>query len=48
MKRFIFSKTAGYRHDSIGVGVETIRELGTGHGFEVHHTEETTRFSPIG
>jgi type 1 glutamine amidotransferase len=40
----VFSKTAGYRHDCIPVGVEAIRELGRGGGFSVSHTEDGEEF----
>ncbi|WP_353067984.1 ThuA domain-containing protein [Amycolatopsis sp. DG1A-15b] len=36
----VFSKTAGYRHDSIPAGIRAIRELGSGHGFDVTATED--------
>lgn len=37
----VFSRTTGFRHASIEVGVETIRMLGEQHGFEVEHTEQS-------
>ena len=37
----VFSRTTGFRHASIEVGVETIRMLGEEHGFEVEHTERS-------
>jgi len=36
----VFSKTAGFRHDSIEAGVEAIRKLGEENGFEIVHTED--------
>lgn len=36
----VFSRTTGFRHASIEVGVETIRQLGAEHGFAVVHTED--------
>ena len=41
----VFSKTAGFRHDSIPRGVELIRTLGASHGFGVDHTEDGSRFT---
>ncbi|MEV6446386.1 ThuA domain-containing protein [Amycolatopsis sp. NPDC051716] len=47
MRRFpvrvlVFSKTAGYRHDSIPAGIRAIRELGAAHGFDVTATEDAS------
>lgn len=41
----IFSKTNGWRHDSIEAGVEAIQLLGDEHGFSVVHTEDSNYFS---
>lgn len=41
----VFSKTAGFRHDSIEVGTETIKELGKTNGFQVEATEESATFT---
>jgi cytochrome c len=41
----VFSKTAGYRHDSIPAGIETIKALGAEHGFEVEATEDAAAFT---
>ena len=41
----VFSKTAGFRHDSIARGVELIRSLGASHGFAVDSTEDASRFT---
>ncbi|MEQ0560778.1 ThuA domain-containing protein [Amycolatopsis sp. NEAU-NG30] len=38
----VFSKTAGYRHDSIPAGIQAIRELGAAHGFDVTATEDAS------
>jgi cytochrome c len=38
-KVLVFSKTAGFRHDSIPEGIEAIRKLGEKHGFSVEATE---------
>ncbi|MFF2848296.1 ThuA domain-containing protein [Streptomyces sp. NPDC058001] len=37
-----YSRTTGYRHDSIPAGIRTVRELGAAHGFEVDATEDPT------
>jgi type 1 glutamine amidotransferase len=41
----VFSKTTGFRHDSIPVAVETIHRLGEAHRFGVEHTEDERRFT---
>lgn len=41
----VFSKTAGFRHASIGDGVEAIRKLGDQHGFSVQATEDAAAFT---
>ena len=41
----VFSKTAGYRHSSIEVGVAAIRKLGGEAGFAVDATEDAAAFS---
>lgn len=41
----VFSKTTGFRHDSIPQGIAAIEALGTEHGFAVDSTEEAARFS---
>jgi hypothetical protein len=41
----VFSKTAGFRHDSIPAGIAAIKELGTQNGFEVTATEDATMFN---
>lgn len=38
----IFSKTEGYRHESIEHGAEVVKELGANNGFAVVHTEDAT------
>jgi cytochrome c len=40
----VFSKTAGYRHESIPAGVAAIRALGEQHGFQVTATESSDMF----
>ena len=41
----VFSKTTGFRHDSIPVGIATIRRLGREHGFAVEQTEDERAFT---
>ena len=41
----IFSKTAGFRHDSIPQGIAAIEALGAEHGFAVDSTEDARRFT---
>ncbi|MDX1429526.1 MAG: ThuA domain-containing protein, partial [Rhodothermales bacterium] len=41
----VYSKTLGWRHDSIPAGQEAIRQLGRAHGFRVDLTEDATRFT---
>jgi cytochrome c len=41
----VFSKTAGYRHSSIGVGLGAIRKLGLENGFSVDATEDAAAFT---
>ncbi len=41
----VFSKTAGFRHDSIPDGIQAIKALGREHGFQVEATEDATQFS---
>ena len=40
----VFSKTAGFRHDSIPAGIAAIRRLGRAHGFSVTATEDASAF----
>ena len=44
----VFSKTTGYRHDSIPDGIAAIRALGAEHGFSVDATEDASRFTDAG
>ena len=44
----VFSKTAGFRHDSIPAGIEALRGLGAENGFAVDATEDATRFTDEG
>jgi type 1 glutamine amidotransferase len=41
----VFSKTAGFRHDAIPVGIQTIRDLGAKNRFTVTATEDAAAFS---
>jgi type 1 glutamine amidotransferase len=41
----VFSKTAGFRHDSIPDGIAAVRQLGEGHGFTVDATEDAGAFT---
>ncbi|MDG4796286.1 ThuA domain-containing protein [Micromonospora sp. WMMD1082] len=41
----VFSKTAGFRHDSIAVGTQTIRDLGAANNFTVTATEDAAAFT---
>src|SRR5437867_1895458 len=43
----VFTKTAGYRHDSIPAGITAIRSLGNEHGFTVVNSEETSIFNEV-
>ena len=44
-KVLVFSKTAGFRHDSIPEGVAALKELGTPAGISVTATEEAGQFT---
>jgi uncharacterized protein len=44
-KVLVFSKTAGFRHDSIPSGIAAIRQLGTANGFSVTATEDANQFT---
>jgi type 1 glutamine amidotransferase len=41
----VFSKTAGFRHDSIPAGIAAIRSLGRANGFSVTATENAKAFA---
>jgi type 1 glutamine amidotransferase len=43
-RALVFTKTTGFRHDSIPQGVAAIRELGRRHAFSVDTTENAARF----
>lgn len=42
----VFTKTTGWRHDSIGAGVAAVKQLGADNGFSVKHTEDSDYFTP--
>jgi cytochrome c len=44
----VFSKTAGFRHDSIETGVERIKALGQANAFQVDATEDAGAFNAAG
>ncbi|MDR7276324.1 type 1 glutamine amidotransferase [Catenuloplanes atrovinosus] len=44
----VFSKTAGFRHDSIPAGVQAVRDLGAEAGFTVTATEDAGVFTAAG
>jgi len=44
----VFSRTAGFRHDSIETGLEAIRGLGATSGFHVQATEDSKIFNDAG
>jgi cytochrome c len=41
----VFSKTAGFRHDSIPTGIAAIQDLGADNGFTVEATEDAAAFT---
>ncbi|GAA2588768.1 hypothetical protein GCM10010399_18480 [Dactylosporangium fulvum] len=41
----VFSKTAGFRHDSIPTGITAIQQLGAANNFSVEATEDATQFN---
>ena len=41
----VFSKTTGFRHDSIPAGIAAIQQLGTQNNFAVDATEDDTKFT---
>jgi cytochrome c len=41
----VFSKTAGFRHDSIPVGITAIQQLGAANNFDVEATEDSAQFT---
>ncbi|MEU0560194.1 ThuA domain-containing protein [Dactylosporangium maewongense] len=47
-KVLVFSKTTGFRHDSIPAGVQAIRDLGAADNFTVDATEDDAVFTDAG
>src|SRR3546814_16341389 len=45
VRMLVFTKTAGFRHDSIPAAVDTLRALGDGMGWEVEHGEDAAVFT---
>src|SRR3989454_6421946 len=43
----VFTKTAGFRHDSIPAGIAAIRSLGNEHGFTVVNSEDASIFNEV-
>lgn len=41
----VFTKTSGFRHESINAGIPAIEKLGAEHGFDVIQTEDSERFN---
>ncbi|MCB9846642.1 MAG: ThuA domain-containing protein [Phycisphaeraceae bacterium] len=44
----VFTRTAGFRHDSIEAGVQAMRDMAAQHGFSIVHTEDPTVFDNNG
>ncbi|MFF3403631.1 ThuA domain-containing protein [Streptomyces sp. NPDC002659] len=44
----VFSKTAEFRHDSIGAGIQAIEDIGSANGFTVTATEDASTFTESG
>lgn len=42
----VFTRTTGWRHDSIPAAIATLRALGGAAALEVEHTEDPSRFDP--
>jgi type 1 glutamine amidotransferase len=45
LRALVFSRTLGFRHDSIPDGISTVQALGREHGFAVDATEDAGRFT---
>lgn len=41
----VYSRTTGYRHDSIAAGIEALRAIGAAEGFDVTATEDPAAFT---
>src|SRR5690242_9752343 len=46
-KVLVFSKTAGFRHDSITNGIGAIQSLGAANGFSVDTSEDSAVFTDV-
>jgi uncharacterized protein len=46
MRLLIFTKTTGYRHESIAAGALTVRELSRELGVDAEATEDADHFAP--
>jgi type 1 glutamine amidotransferase len=44
----VFTRTTGFRHESIPAGVRAVKELGVANGFAVETTEDASAFTPVG
>ncbi|WP_229796469.1 ThuA domain-containing protein [Thermomonas carbonis] len=44
LRILVFTRTSGWRHDSIPVAIETLRELGGEAGLQVEHSEDPMQF----
>lgn len=43
----VFTKTTGFRHDSIPAGVEAIERIASELGYETEHTEDAAVYNPL-
>jgi type 1 glutamine amidotransferase len=43
----VFTKTTGFRHDSIPAGVEAVERIAAELGYETEHTEDATIYNPL-
>lgn len=41
----VFTRTAGFRHDSIPVALDTLRRVGAADGISIEHSEDATSFN---
>jgi type 1 glutamine amidotransferase len=41
----VFSKTAGFRHDSIAAGIAMVQQIAQAHGYNVTYTEDSSLFT---
>jgi type 1 glutamine amidotransferase len=44
----VFTRTTGFRHESIPAGVRAVKEIGAANGFAVETTEDASAFTPVG